>query len=332
MMGDAAQWFTLAEKNRGTPTWVEFDKLVHQRFGPPLRGNALGELIQLQRETTVADYQSKFLALVTRCTDLVEKHQIDIFTNGLHNPLKTDVELEAPTTLEDAMALARTYEQRLNMVNDPTPHPQPCAHSRSGTTAKPLALPAPTTASPTLSPCLKRLTPEEMAAKRERGECYNCTEKFSRDHLKVCPMKGIYLLQMDDISEEAAETGEDPPISLNAITGLAAADTMQLAVRVADKPLQALIDSGSTHSFISVGTATRLQLDIRPWPDLTVKVANGDRVATAGVCRMAHIFIDAEEFVIDLFVIPLDGYDVVLGVHWLRTLGPILWDFTCGLA
>jgi hypothetical protein len=102
---------------------------------------------------------------------------------------------------------------------------------------------------------------------------------------------------------------------------------MQLAIRVADEPLQALIDSDSTHSFIFVGTVTRLQLDIRPRPDLTVKVANGDRVVTAGVCRAPHVFIDAEEFVIDLFVILLDGYDVVLGVHWLRTLGPILWDF-----
>jgi hypothetical protein len=50
-------------------------------------------------------------------------------------------------------------------------------------------------------------------------------------------MKGIYLLQIDDAPEEAAEIGEDPLISLNAITGLAAADTMQLDVRVADAPL-----------------------------------------------------------------------------------------------
>jgi hypothetical protein len=45
MMGDAEQWFTLIEKNRGTPSWEEFDKLVHQRFSHPLRNNALGELI-----------------------------------------------------------------------------------------------------------------------------------------------------------------------------------------------------------------------------------------------------------------------------------------------
>jgi hypothetical protein len=74
----------------------------------------LGELIQLQREMTVADYQSKFLALITRCIGLIERHQIDIFTNGLRNPLKTNIKLEA-STLEDAMALARTYEQRLQM-------------------------------------------------------------------------------------------------------------------------------------------------------------------------------------------------------------------------
>jgi hypothetical protein len=158
MTSDAAQWYTLIKKNHGTPTWAEFDKLVHQRFGPPICGNALGVLIQLQRKTTVADYQSKFLALVTRCTDLVKKHQIDIFTNGLHNPLKTDVELEAPTTLEDAMALARTYEQRLNMGNEPAPRPQQCSSGRTGTAAKPLALPVLATAMTSSTPRMKRLT------------------------------------------------------------------------------------------------------------------------------------------------------------------------------
>jgi hypothetical protein len=57
MTYDATQWYAVVEHNRGSgPTWEEFIKLVNQRFGPPLRNNALGELIQLRRESTVAEY------------------------------------------------------------------------------------------------------------------------------------------------------------------------------------------------------------------------------------------------------------------------------------
>jgi len=32
-------------------------------------------------------------------------------------------------------------------------------------------------------------------------------------------------------------------------------------------------------------------------------------------------------FQIDLFILLLAGCDMVLGIQWLQTLGPILWDF-----
>jgi hypothetical protein len=105
--GEASQWFTLLERNQGKPSWEEFIHLINQRFGPPLRSNPLGELIQLRREGTVAEFQSKFLSLLARCDGLVEKHQINVFIAGLCNPLKTDVELEHPATLEEAWPLSR---------------------------------------------------------------------------------------------------------------------------------------------------------------------------------------------------------------------------------
>jgi hypothetical protein len=55
-------------------------------------------------------------------------------------------------------------------------------------------------------------------------------------------------------------------------------------------------------------------------------MANGDKVANTGICKDVKFSI-ADEFVLDLCVIPLAGYEMALGVHWLRTLGPILWDF-----
>lgn len=38
--------------------------------------------------------------------------------------------------------------------------------------------------------------------------------------------------------------------------------------------------------------------------------------------------IVGEEFATDVYVLTLGGYDLVLGTHWLATLGPILWDFS----
>jgi hypothetical protein len=244
---------------------------------------------------------------------------------GLRNPLRTDVELENPETLKDATALAWAYEQCLTMAGD-TPSRAPPGRSASYRASYKDASTAP---SPS-APCLKRLSPAEMAAKREKGECYKCTEPFSRELLKFCPMKGIFLLQMDDDTElDEMEVTEDPHISLHAISGLSNAMTMQLAVRIDDDTLRALVDSGLTHS-ISTTTACRLHMDPVPLPGLHVTMANRDRVACAGICRTMRLFIDKEEFLVDLFVIALEGYDMVLDTHWLRTLRPILWDFEQG--
>ena len=37
--------------------------------------------------------------------------------------------------------------------------------------------------------------------------------------------------------------------------------------------------------------------------------------------------IGTEEFTISCYGISLGGFDLILGVEFLRTLGPILWDF-----
>jgi hypothetical protein len=184
MTGEASQCYTLLERNMGTLSWDEFVQLVNQCFGPLLRSNQLNELIQLHREGTVAEYQSKSLSLLARCTDFAEKHQINIFMSSLRNPQRTDVELENPAMLEDAMALARIYEQRLAMGDDAPTWTSPGKPRSSKPPVKPLLLPAPSTppgtkalagASTPSAPHLKHLTVAEMATKHEKGECYNCT-------------------------------------------------------------------------------------------------------------------------------------------------------------
>jgi hypothetical protein len=58
-----------------------------------------------------------------------------------------------------------------------------------------------------------------------------------------------------------------------------------------------------------------------------VAVANGDQISNVGIYNSLPIRIDTEQFIIDCYNIQLGGYDFVLGVNWLSSLGPIIWDF-----
>ena len=60
---------------------------------------------------------------------------------------------------------------------------------------------------------------------------------------------------------------------------------------------------------------------------MRVLVANGDRVPCEGVARDVALAIGTEEFTISCYGISLGGFDLILGVEFLRTLGPILCDF-----
>jgi hypothetical protein len=102
---------------------------------------------------------------------------------------------------------------------------------------------------------------------------------------------------------------------------------MKLHVQINGKTLVALVDMGSTHTFMNVAVVPHLGLPVMPRLGLFVKVANGECMASPGICAAADMVIDAEHFSTNLYVLPLDGFDVILGMQWLRTLGPIVWDF-----
>jgi hypothetical protein len=161
--------------------------------------------------------------------------------------------------------------------------------------------------------------------------CYNCNEKYSRGHNRTCQriffVDGIEITD-DDAATDAEQATEAPIFSLHAVAGVPTCDTMQVRVSIRATTLVALLDTGSTHNFIAEDAARRTGLPIQPRPRLTATVANGERITCPGVLRQAPISIDNTEFNTDLFVMPLAGYDLVLGTQWMVSLGPIVWDFT----
>jgi hypothetical protein len=118
-----------------------------------------------------------------------------------------------------------------------------------------------------------------MAERRRQGLCYNCNEAYSRGHNRIC--RRIYYI--DGVQIDGDEGEEAPVFSLHAVAGVTVSSTIQLRVTVGAEVFIALIDTGSTHSFIGEEAARRTGLPIEPRPRLTATVANGERIACPGV-------------------------------------------------
>lgn len=173
--------------------------------------------------------------------------------------------------------------------------------------------------------------PAEMMERRRQGLCFNYDDPYVRGH--KCDR--LFYLEVTDCDEEEvsnvapspAQDDDQPLISLYAITGIKSAETMQLHVTIGTHTFTALVDSGSSHNFISLAAARQAGLHFHDTTRSQVVVTNGDCVACHGQARDVSIIVDTEHFTIDCLAIPLDCYDIVLDVTWLKSLGPILWDF-----
>ena len=60
---------------------------------------------------------------------------------------------------------------------------------------------------------------------------------------------------------------------------------------------------------------------------LEVVVANREKLACVGRVRGLAIIIQGYTITTDFFVLPIAACPIVLGVQWLKTLGPIEIDF-----
>ena len=56
-------------------------------------------------------------------------------------------------------------------------------------------------------------------------------------------------------------------------------------------------------------------------------ITDGGTLPCKGKCHNVCISMGDYNLCSDMFTLPLGRCDVVLGAQWLRTLGPILWDF-----
>lgn len=166
---------------------------------------------------------------------------------------------------------------------------------------------------------IKCLTHMEMAARREKGLCFNCDTKFTPGHR--CKQAQFLCLMVE---QEDSSSSEDPPtelqptsavdaletqglldvpcISFHALTGQVVPSTLKIAGSVHGKDVIVLVDGGLTNNFVQKQLANHLGLVIQPLPDLRVTMGNGEAVSSTRACAVEQDhFYCRLDFIADLW-------------------------------
>lgn len=74
----------------------------------------------------------------------------------------------------------------------------------------------------------------------------------------------------------------------------------------------------------------RLNLEVQPTPRFRVAIGNGDSLLCQHKCVDIPIEVQGNNFYLELFVLPIQGPDIILGVQWLQELGRVTHDYATG--
>ncbi|XP_076942382.1 uncharacterized protein LOC143612235 [Bidens hawaiensis] len=323
-----------------------FDAITN-RFSPDMFEDAMEEIASIAHTDELNECCNKFNRLLNKVS-ITESQAASLFLKGLKEEVKGPVKLFKPRTLHEAYRLARTQNvnnARLRLTQSSYNSKGSTFYSRSynepakvlpPTNAHKLPLlPAPPVrkALPALAPLSsvninpKRLSSKELELKRSKGECFWCTEKFVPGH--KCARNQLYLIEVDDEGFMADELQEEhePVISINALLGLHSYSTMKVQGSVGTRRLYILIDSGSTHNFVDIRVAKKLQCVVKDVKPLTISVADGKQMVCSQVFSHFQWCMNGKWFTAEVFLIPLQNYDMILEVQWLMHLNDILWNF-----
>ncbi|PNX94328.1 Ty3/gypsy retrotransposon protein, partial [Trifolium pratense] len=345
MDGEALTWFQWMHQNGQILTWATFLHALETRFAPSQYEDPRGALFKLSQTSTVKEYQNQFEALANRITGLPPSCYLSCFISGLKPAIRREVLAFQPVTLIQAISLAKLQEDKFsdrsfhpNRTNTATSSQSPNTNSSFKPTMSVVA--------PKTQTAVKRLSPEELQARREKGLCYNCDERYQRGH-RCKRLFHLLIVEPEDSTEDAtsfhlessdpdpivveSKTSESEPdpaqISLHALMGHTIPQTLRVMGQIHNKPVAILIDSGSTHNFLQDRVARQLGLSTEEAHSFKVLVGNGEVLNCTSMCPQTTLLLGSHEFSVDLFILPLSGAELVLGVQWLKTLGPIVTDY-----
>jgi hypothetical protein len=256
--------------------WEALQAAIVQEFGQDDYDVLMSKLHQLRQTGTVMEYRTAFetvmYQLISLDPTLNTKFFVSQFVLGLKDDLRAAVRLQAPTSVTRAVSLARIQEEELE-INKPKAKAFNASKS-------PLQNQQSTPMAQSSAPNFKRAQNDEYARERQLRDfrrannlCFRCGEKYNKEHQCKKPMQ-LLTIQLGEFGEiltedtvQALELFTEPEqnesqmqcchLSLQAVSGGEANETIRLRAQVGNQVMINLIDSGSNHSFINKEFALR---------------------------------------------------------------------------
>lgn len=111
--------------------------------------------------------------------------------------------------------------------------------------------------------------------------------------------------------------------SFHAISRAASPQTIRVKCVLGQQPMMVLINSRSTHNFVAPAVARKPGLTVQQGENIQVMVKQMEiNCLVLGYCKKVKLSIQGISIFTDFFLLALEGCEVVLGAHWLWTLGP----------
>ena len=105
------------------------------------------------------------------------------------------------------------------------------------------------------------------------------------------------------------------------MTNISQPQTLKLKGHIKNENVTVLIDTESTHNFLDIRVARKFKLFVHPVPYMKVMVLDGNTIEKVGKCHKVKLHIQEFKLESELYTLPLEGVDIILGVQWLQTLG-----------
>lgn len=315
------------------------------------------QFFRVRQSDSVSEYIEKFDNLVHQILAHDPKFNVVTITNrfidGLRDDIKAVVLVQRPGNLDAACSIALLQEETIKDIprrdvrrnewgnsfrysgkNAGASSSQAASQSLGNKTAEAISSPFRKGNDSGRPPTDDRVA-KLMGYRKSKGMCYKCGMKWSPTHKCAAsvPLQVVEeLWQMivgedvheEDSCEQEHESGEDlMAISLQAVQGTESAKTVRMVGDICGKEAIILIDSGSSHNFISEALASKW----RNWSTLKnpmqVRVANGEILSCTHELLDCPVWVSGYGFKISLKILPLQCYDIILGIDWLEAHSPM---------